>query len=331
MEGKGFVLPDRERTPSVFAASCLYFLAVIGQPVTSLLFSFLLGLFAKAGFRVNAGDFNTFATAFYYLAFIALPFALCAVRHPGIGESVRFKPLSGGNALLCTLAALLGVLCMSALTYLWIIILEALGGKIPESPSFTASTPGQLIGLVLLSAVLPGVCEELLFRGTLLSAWEEKGSLKAVLIVSFLFMLLHGSVSGMPAELAAGLILAFLAVSTDSLFAGIIFHTVYNSAILIINYASSGASGAPEEQSYFTAIGGAEGLAALIIRLAITSALLYFVLRTVYRRSAKQGFGIKETSIREKSASEYTVILCGVLAAFLLYAEDILKLAGVLK
>ena len=85
---------------------------------------------------------------------------------------------------------------------------------------------------MLLSAVLPAVCEETLFRGALLSAWEEKGSAKAMLIVSVLFMLLHGSVTGIPSELAAGLILCFLAISTGSVFAGIIFHTVYNSAIL---------------------------------------------------------------------------------------------------
>ena len=331
MEGKGFILPDRERVPSVFAASCLFFAAVLGQPVTSLLVSFLMRLAAKAGARAGAGYFQMLGTVFYYLLFIALPYAAYALRHPGIGENVRFKPLGGGQALLCAFAAILAVMCLSALTYLWIILLEALGGRIPDSPSLTASTPGELIGLVLLSAVLPAVCEETLFRGALLSAWEEKGSAKAMLIVSVLFMLLHGSVTGIPSELAAGLILCFLAIRTGSVFAGIIFHTVYNSAILIINYASAGSAEAEASQSYFNAIGGAAGLLGLFMRLLLFSLLLFFVLRALYRKSATDGFGVSEASRREKSAYEYVVIICGVLAALLLYAEDILTLIGVIR
>jgi len=106
------------------------------------------------------------------------------------------------------------------------------GGGIIEAMKHAESLPFGL--LLVLVAVLPPICEELMCRGFLLSAFRpRRGTMQAVLISAAFFALLHLEPFRIPGTFLAGVMLGWIAVWTRSIFAAILFHSVYNGTIFI--------------------------------------------------------------------------------------------------
>jgi len=84
------------------------------------------------------------------------------------------------------------------------------------------------LGLVVVS-VLPGICEELLFRGAILGLLR-KGlpDWASVLIQALLFALLHGLAVRFPYTLGIGLVLGLVVVRTGSLWPVMVAHAAHN-------------------------------------------------------------------------------------------------------
>lgn len=86
--------------------------------------------------------------------------------------------------------------------------------------------------LLLMVAVLPPVCEELLCRGFLFSSFRARfGDMGAVLLSAALFGVLHLDLGRIPATALAGLALGFVRLRTGTVFASILFHMTYNAVL----------------------------------------------------------------------------------------------------
>ena len=131
------------------------------------------------------------------------------------------------------------------------------------------------------------MCEELLFRGFVLAAWETRGTRFAIGVTAALFMLLHGNILGLPVYLALGLLIGYLVYALDSIYAGIVFHTVYNTACLVIPYLLSG-SEAAEAAAGAMPSGGAMVLS-IGLELLMTAAMIAMLLNAVRLRSRLAG------------------------------------------
>jgi sodium transport system permease protein len=87
---------------------------------------------------------------------------------------------------------------------------------------------------VALLACLPAVCEELAFRGFILSGFRARGSKWSAMIASsVLFGATHGILQQSLGAALVGMVIAYLAVQTGSLLPGIAFHAVYNTLSLL--------------------------------------------------------------------------------------------------
>ena len=83
-------------------------------------------------------------------------------------------------------------------------------------------------------AVIPAVCEELVFRGWMLSAVQgEQPSagrqVAAVVLQAALFAVVHLLPERLPTTFAMGLVLGWMAIRTGSLLPGILCHAVHNA------------------------------------------------------------------------------------------------------
>jgi membrane protease YdiL (CAAX protease family) len=93
---------------------------------------------------------------------------------------------------------------------------------------------GGLPLVILCIAVAPGICEELLCRGTLLSGLRRGlGPAGAVLISSFLFAVLHLSPYRFLPQFAVGVVLALLALRSGSILPGMMVHTLHNAGAVL--------------------------------------------------------------------------------------------------
>lgn len=82
--------------------------------------------------------------------------------------------------------------------------------------------------LILAYAVLPAICEEFVYRGILCHEYERGGVLRAIVVSSVFFGLLHFHIAGLPVYLFSGVILALTLYATRSLFGAMLAHFFYN-------------------------------------------------------------------------------------------------------
>lgn len=96
---------------------------------------------------------------------------------------------------------------------------------------------GGLALALLLVAVTPAVCEELLFRGLLLSGLRKLGPWIGVLLTALLFGLAHGSVHRLAPTALLGVAFGVLVLRSGSIVPGMIAHALNNGlAVLIVHH-----------------------------------------------------------------------------------------------
>lgn len=102
----------------------------------------------------------------------------------------------------------------------------------------TMHTPLQFVATFFVLAILPGISEELFFRG-LLMRFAAKRSTTVVfpLVVSaVLFTMMHSNIYGMLSIFSAGLLLGGIYYLTGSLWCSMVAHACYNGSQVILTY-----------------------------------------------------------------------------------------------
>jgi len=106
--------------------------------------------------------------------------------------------------------------------------------------------PAPLWTVWLVIAVTPALCEELFFRGLVLSGLRRLGLWPAILTCALLFGLAHSSVYRLIPTFFVGLLLSWLVWKTGSVWTGVLAHALNNgiAATLVYNKALAAALGA---------------------------------------------------------------------------------------
>jgi sodium transport system permease protein len=180
-------------------------------------------------------DWRQFVTTTLVLqiALIATPACLMAIvltRKPA-----RTLSLGPPSFLMTLPAAVLLAVCLhpamawlgEGIRYLYPLnpaIIEQLG-------QFTAFVTDQPLWQVLLViAVTPALCEELAFRGFILSGLRHMGhKWGAIVLASVFFGIAHGLLQQSLSACAVGIVIGYIVVKTGSLWPGVLFHCTHNS------------------------------------------------------------------------------------------------------
>ncbi len=149
-------------------------------------------------------------------------------------------PEAGWRGLLpigaaCVLAAAIhptAMLVQAAIMHLYPIdpaVLRALEHTLRSVPSFWQ--------LLLLAALLPAVCEELAFRGFILSGFLRTGRpARAIFYTALFFGMTHPVLQQAIGACAVGMVIGFLAFRTGSILPPMAFHLVYNAISLSLGF-----------------------------------------------------------------------------------------------
>jgi len=173
------------------------------------------------------------------LAFVLAPPLLYARRrHYDLRRTFRLAPISAKTAALTIVATgaafvLVGMVMVlqqmvwplsQAYQQLWQDVL----GKFRQFP-FAIT--------VLLVSVLPGICEEVLFRGFLLRGMRTRATTwAAIVLVGILFGAIHLDPYRFLPVTLLGVLFGYLVVRTGSIFTGMVAHATNNSIPLLILY-----------------------------------------------------------------------------------------------
>jgi membrane protease YdiL (CAAX protease family) len=98
-------------------------------------------------------------------------------------------------------------------------------------------SPGELVAVVLATALVPAVVEELLFRGVLTRAFLGRSTLLTLLVPSAMFGIFHVEPTQAAGTFVLGLGFAIARLYTDSVLTSILCHLAYNAYVLIDVYA----------------------------------------------------------------------------------------------
>ena len=178
-------------------------------------------------------------TLILQIALIATPACLMAIM-------LTRKPLEtlklGRPSFLLTLPAAGLLAALLHPSYLWLSV--QIGRLYPMSPSVVeqlkpllediATQP--LWQVLLLIALTPAICEELAFRGFILSGLRRMGhKWAAIALASLFFGLAHGILQQSLGAFLVGMVIGYIAVKTGSLWPGVIYHLVHNSLGVMIS------------------------------------------------------------------------------------------------
>ena len=106
--------------------------------------------------------------------------------------------------------------------------------------SSVADSGAPTVLVLLVFAVLPAICEELVFRGVIMSAFEPCGTTPAIIGTSLLFAFAHMRFENLPLYFFSSVVLCFTTYISRSLFAVMAVHAFYNIASLYLGGYLSG-------------------------------------------------------------------------------------------
>jgi|GEM_PF-2523283 Predicted metal-dependent membrane protease len=103
-----------------------------------------------------------------------------------------------------------------------------------------ADHAGSLLLLLLCIGIIPPLCEELLFRGVLLSGFEQRGAWFGVVMSSALFALFHDNPYRLLELFASALLSALIVQRSGSILPGLAIHMATNLTYVLGSYARGG-------------------------------------------------------------------------------------------
>ncbi|MCL2664369.1 MAG: CPBP family intramembrane metalloprotease [Defluviitaleaceae bacterium] len=183
-----------------------------------------------------------------------------------------FKPRPLGKTNIVLLAAV--SLCMQPV----MMLLSAFSSlffanNIADVTAGMTSMP--LPATLLIIAVTPAVCEEIVFRGYILRAYNRLGIFKAALISGLFFAFIHLDPQQFLYTFMMGALLAYLVYYTRSVYAGVLVHFLSNALQVVLVYILPPQESAPAVRAevlqtvLFLAVASAIFLPVLFILLRV--------------------------------------------------------------
>jgi sodium transport system permease protein len=219
----------REREPRPSAGQALFCFTVV------------LGL---SWFSLGLGSELVATNIIRFLAFVATPTLLMAfllTTQPRQSLAVRVPPVWSWGVALALVVVLTPVLM--ELTLFLLRLNPNLERLIEQYSPFTewlremkqggGENGGHWWQGLVVFALLPAVCEELTFRGFILTGLQRRFRPRtAVLLSSFLFSLMQMNVFQFVPTFLVGVVLAYLTTRCGSILPAMLFHVLYNTLLL---------------------------------------------------------------------------------------------------
>ncbi len=150
--------------------------------------------------------------------------------------NVKFK-IGWKNTLICIT---LGVVCLFGficLTSCFDQLLKTIGYSLTQDLGIPLDNFGWFILTAIIGGVLPAICEELIFRGIILTGLRKQmKDVFAILLSALMFAIMHGSLQQFIYPFIMGLVFGFIAVRTGSVISSMIIHGVSNILSVFMAY-----------------------------------------------------------------------------------------------
>lgn len=223
----------KRQSPTITQANIMFFITAV------------ITLAGSAFFQPRLGTgTNLWINEYVYILFP--PLLMAWINGWPVEKVYRFRKISARSKIISILSALTIWPLASAVS---LIIRKFLDDKIGvlNSPGSASSSVYQNLLIIIGMVILAPVCEEILFRGFIQSAYESRSKKYGFVIAALIFgayHILNGISEVIPASIL-GLCMGFLVYKTGSLASSMLFHATANicailfGGVLIINMQGS--------------------------------------------------------------------------------------------
>lgn len=205
----------------------------------SILFTVNMLLLFFIGTSAQTKDFYK-GTLFleYVLMFLPAVLFLFIFKYD-LKKTLRLNKLEFSNIVLIILLVIFAIPVVSGINLVNLITIKYIfGNVIVSQPPSAYDLSGLIIGLVVV-ALTPAICEETMYRGVIMSGFEELGPRKAIVISALLFAFMHMDFQKVIGVFLLGLLIAYIVYKTDSIFAGMLAHFTNNAFSIILSYVAN--------------------------------------------------------------------------------------------
>lgn len=305
---------------TITGANSVFFIVLI----LFLAFSYVQEFISYAAGKDLAIDYFGLTLLVTQYGLILAPVLIyAAVKNINIKEAFRFRKPGFIPAVIIILAAFPAIFVAGMLNSIIMFGLQFIGDVPPVSIPIPKNL-SELGANIVLIAVTPAICEEILHRGLLLKAYENRGSIKAVIITSLLFGVFHFDVTNLLGPIFLGLIIGYYVIRTNSIFAGMLAHFSNNAISIVWGYITR------EETERMKTTISLQELGSIVI-WGIGGLIILYMLLKLFKRTTegKATMEFSSSSIKEDFAlalSHWTMIV--ILALYVLMVVMYILQAG---
>lgn len=284
---------NREKNSLNFTDGVMaFFFAVLIPYLLAVIFVLILNLVASSkGIDVkqlsNYTSVKIINLLISEVAFLGIFLTICYIKRIDTKKYVfkKFK-LSIVEILILILIGAVTLFGLNEICNLFLYLLGKIGYNPDTSLPFALTNFGWFALSVLLLCIIPAICEELLFRGIILTSLREKNDIFALFISALCFCLIHASPQQTILQFVMGVVLGYSYMKTNSLLAPILLHFTNNFIVVLVNYIQTINKVTPASIS-FTVGSGFLAVVYAIIALVIVAGLL-ILLNYYYKKKNKQ-------------------------------------------
>lgn len=205
------------------------------------------------------------------------------IKGESLKRVLRFNKLRMIPALLIVVISIPAYFVAAMLNTIVVYLLQFIG-DIPPQPLPVPRNTQELIVAILIIAVTPAICEEVMHRGLFMSAYEKRGSIKAVVITAVFFGFFHFDITNLLGPIFLGLLIGYYVLRTNSIFAGMLAHFVNNSIAVLLQFYIGKNEASPEK---ITVLPDELGY---ITILGVSAALFVFILIKMFRHTTRDTY-----------------------------------------
>ena len=220
-KGRLSLMIEDKKTLSILETNILYL--IVGFALITL------------GAKAQSKEVYTGLLITEYLIILLPTLLYLKLKGYSVKENLRLNKISLKQALLVVLIVIFSYPVAVFFNFIGIIVLS----KFTETRANLVPIPSglmeYLIGFIVI-ALTPGICEEAMFRGMIMSSYNSLGKRKAIIYSAILFGLFHFNLQNLLGPIYLGILFGIVAYKTNSLFPTIIGHTVNNTIALTIGY-----------------------------------------------------------------------------------------------
>lgn len=216
----------RSRLPVPFDSGLLYSIAAV-------YYVYISQILMRFNFR---DDINLVLSQILFFA--VPPFLLAIVRRYDIKKTFRLKAPKPLEVLIMLVISPVMVVAGFCAGFIALLSIKSVFGRVYLPGQISDFMNNGILISLLLIAVLPAVCEEILFRGMIQRGMERLGAGWSIFLSGLVFGLFHFDFQRLAAQTFIGFIAAYAVYRTGSIFNGMILHFMNNGLLTLLSSLS---------------------------------------------------------------------------------------------